>query len=129
MRTNGRATRDDERRTRRYDNEGSSRVMTFMAGAIIGGIVGAAVALLYAPAEGAELRRNMGDKLDEVAEKAKDILRNAKSTAEKMFDEGRGSGDEIVDSTRERANDILEDADRAIADAKRRARDRDDDEE
>ena len=125
MRTNGRATRDDERRSRRYDNDSSSPVMTFMVGAIIGGIAGAALALLYAPAEGSELRRNMGDKLDEVAEKAKDILRNAKSTAEKMFDEGRGSGEEIVDPTRERANDILEDADRAIADAKRRASERD----
>jgi gas vesicle protein len=99
-----------------------------MLGAVIGGIVGASIALLYAPAEGTELRRNMGDKLDEVAEKAKDILRNAKTTAEKMFDEGRGQVDDIIDSTRERANDIMEDADRAIAEARRRARERDDDE-
>jgi len=100
-----------------------------MLGAVIGGIVGASIALLYAPAEGAELRRNMGDKLDDVAEKAKEILRNAKTTAEKMFDEGRGNVDEIVDSTRERANDILEDADRAIAEARRRSRQNDFDEE
>jgi gas vesicle protein len=102
-----------------------------MAGAIIGGLVGATLALLYAPAEGSELRRTMGEKLDDVAEKAKEILRNAKTTAEKMFDEGRGNADEIIDSTRERANGILEDADRAIAEARRRAkeeRDQDDDE-
>jgi len=135
MRTNGRMDMDDNRDSHR--NEGS-KFGPFALGLIVGGAIGAALALLYAPAEGSELRRGMSEKLDDLVDGAKDIIRNAKTTAEKMFTEGLGSEEEEQPSTRtrERADDILEDADRAIAEARRRSstrtrtrRDEDEDEE
>ncbi len=117
----------------RYQTRKSSPIVPFALGAMIGAVVGAAVALLYAPVEGSELRRGMSDKLEDIVDGAKEILKNAKSSAEKMFSEGMSSEEEEDDTrskrTRERADDIIENADRAIADARRRSRRHEEDED
>jgi gas vesicle protein len=100
---------------------GNSRIAPFLIGAVAGGIVGAAIAFLYAPVEGAEIRREAKEKFDDITESINSILKNAKTSAEKMLSEGRGDVDEIIDRTRERADDLLEDADRAIEEARRRS--------
>lgn len=120
--SNGRIHPEDEYTPRTIIRERSS-FGPFMMGAIIGGAIGAALALLYAPAEGTELRRGLGDTLEDITEGAKGVVRGVKSTAEKIFTEGMASEDEedsLIARTRERADDILEDADRAIAEARRR---------
>ena len=99
----------------------SSRLSPFLFGAVLGGIAGAAIALLYAPAEGSEIRREVGEKFDDITESINTILRNAKTSAEKMLHEGREEAEDIIDRTRERADDLLEDADRAIEEARRRS--------
>jgi gas vesicle protein len=121
MRNNGVASRGEGR----HSNSDGSKIGPFMLGMVVGAVVGGAIALLYAPAEGAELRKKMTDTFDDITEGAKDIITGVKSTAEKMFSEGRGRGEEIVDRTREKVDDILSDADRAIAEARRRSRSRD----
>ena len=103
------------------ENQSGSKILPFLAGAVIGAVVGAGVALLYAPKEGEELRQSAKDKFDDVTEGINDILKKAKTSAEKMLREGVGEAEEIIDRTRERADDILDEADRAIAEAKRRA--------
>lgn len=122
MRNNGVASR---RESESNSRDNGSKLGPFMVGMIVGAVVGGAIALLYAPAEGTELRRKMTDTFDDITEGAKDIITGVKSTAEKMFSEGRGRGEEIVDKTREKVDDILNDADRAIAEARRRSRFRD----
>ncbi len=98
-----------------------SKIMPFLAGVTLGAVVGAAIALLYAPAEGQELRRGAKEKFDDVTDGVGEILKKAKRSAEKMLRDGVEEAEEIIDRTRERADDILNEADRAIAEAKRRA--------
>ena len=123
-RTNGRLANDDAYVPRR-EPEASSKLVPFALGAIVGGVIGAAIALLYAPAEGSELRRGMTETLGGLTESAKDFIREAKSSGEKFLHDVLDPDEEEIPSTlgrmRERADDIMEDADRAIADARRRA--------
>ncbi len=126
-RTNGRIVNDELFAPRREES-GSSKLVPFALGAIVGGVIGAAIALLYAPAEGSELRRGMTETLDGLTESAKEIIRTAKNTGEKIIRDVLDPEEEEDNSlrarTRERADDIMEGADRAIADARRRASER-----
>jgi gas vesicle protein len=123
---NGRALGESARKANRsgvdsaHDSSGS-KIMPFLLGAIVGGIAGAAVALLYAPVEGSEVRREVGEKLEDVSDGINRVLKVVKVAAEKMFNEGRGDTEEITSRTRERADDLIEDADRAIEEARKRA--------
>src|SRR3954468_12731607 len=89
----------------------------FILGAITGGIIGAALALLYAPAEGKEIRHEIGEKFDDVTEAINSILNNAKTSAEKLLNEGKVKSDRIVEEARERAGDLINDADRTMSSA------------
>ena len=128
-RTNGTYHPEDEDyRYERYrpSERGGSKFMPFALGALVGGIVGATIALLYAPAEGSELRRGMSDTLESLTKGAKDIVNGVKTTAEKVFREGLGDEEDeeaepMMRHTRSRADDIIENADRAIAEARRRS--------
>ena len=96
---NGKIHPEDE-----FINDRSSRYRTivrersavgpFLMGALVGGAIGAAVALLYAPSEGSELRRGINDAIDDIAGGAKDIVRGVRSTAEKIFTEGMPDDDD-----------------------------------
>ncbi len=124
MERNGKMSPEEHYAYRR-EPSGGSKIVPFALGVVIGGVIGAAFALLYAPAEGAELRRGMSETLDDLVGGAKDILKSAKTSAEKLFSEGLAAEDEDEEDspmarTREKADDILEDADRAIAEARRR---------
>jgi gas vesicle protein len=135
-RTNGRIHPEDDFDTPRHmqasDDRSSSyprersTLLPFALGALLGGIIGASIAILYAPVEGSELRRGMGEALDDLVDGAKGFVKDVKTSAEKLFSEGLGEDiDEEAESsltrTRERVDDILEDADRAIAEARRRS--------
>lgn len=104
------------------NNSGSekSSVTPFLLGALAGGVVGAAIALLYAPAKGSELREGISEKFDDLSETVNGILSSAKVSAEKMLNEGRERGDRIVGEARERAGSLIEDAERLMESARRR---------
>jgi gas vesicle protein len=129
MSRNNGSIHHDEAYSAHRDRGDASKVVPFMIGAIIGGVVGATLALLYAPAEGSDLRKGVSETLDDLTQGAKDMIRTAKSTADKFIREI--IDDEVEDEeepshgkrTRARADDIIEDADRAIAEARQRASD------
>ncbi|MFM7321830.1 MAG: YtxH domain-containing protein [Armatimonadota bacterium] len=56
----------------------------FMLGLVIGGAVGAAVALLYAPRSGAETRDQLKHKGDELKDGAHDLVERAVHRAEEL---------------------------------------------
>lgn len=60
----------------RNSERAASNLVCFMLGAA----VGAAVALLYAPQEGAETRKQIGDKAKDAREKAEAAAQSAKET-------------------------------------------------
>jgi gas vesicle protein len=109
------------------DSRGGSKLVPFALGAIIGGVIGATLALLYAPAEGSDLRQGVKNTLEDLTEGAKEIIRSAKSSAEQLIREVVNDEDEEdlspTGRTRERADDIMDDTDRAIAEARRRSSD------
>lgn len=104
----------------RRTNKTSSSVGPFLIGMAAGSVVGAAIALLYAPSEGSDLRSAIEEKFDEMTENVNKIFSHAKTSAEKMLNEGKDRGDAIVDSAREKAENLIKDADRSIHDARRR---------
>jgi gas vesicle protein len=57
----------------------------FLKGMLIGGMVGAVVALLYAPKSGKETREEIGKKADELAGKAKEEYDLALEKSKKTF--------------------------------------------
>jgi gas vesicle protein len=125
-RTNG-SIHNEEEYLPRQDSRGGSKLVPFALGAIIGGVIGATLALLYAPAEGSDLRQGVKNTIEDLTEGAKEIIRNTKTSDEKLIRDVIDSEDEEdlspTGRTREHADDIMEDADRAISEARRRSSD------
>ncbi len=104
-------------------NRGSN-VSPFFLGAIAGGIVGATVALLLAPAEGSEVRQGLGDKFDDLSESLSNLLQRAKLSAEKALNDGRDESERIIEDAKSRAEDLIENADKTISAARKAASNR-----
>jgi len=112
----------------------SGGTSTFLKGALVGGLLGAAAALLFAPKSGRELRGDlsgtistMTDKSKELAstlgEKASDVAKSVSSkTAElaKSVNEGKNS---IMESVKQASADLAEDAKNASDKVKAAAED------
>ena len=80
------------------DDRGSGS--TFLA-FIVGGLTGAALALLYAPRSGRETREMLNEKMREGAEKGKDLREQAKTKGRAFVEE---AGEYV-----ERGREVLED--------------------
>jgi gas vesicle protein len=94
-------------------NRGSG-VAPFFLGALAGGLVGATVALLLAPAEGSETRQGISEKIDDLTGSLTGILHRAKVSAEKVLNDGREESGRIIEEAKTRAEDLIEGADRTI---------------
>jgi gas vesicle protein len=95
----------------------------FLLGAVIGGAVGAVVALLFAPKSGRELRQDIADKGEELYNKASDLLNKDEepSMVEDVYNEGKARAERIVTNARTQAESILSSAEQVLRDAKSRA--------
>lgn len=69
-------------------------------GVIIGGVVGAAAALLLAPKSGRELRGDIRDRYHNVQDRTKQILNDASSKTQEMAKQVGAQAAEIADKTR-----------------------------
>ena len=61
---------------------------------LLGGVVGAGLALLFAPQSGRETREKIKDLADDVKEKSTEYVKQAKEKAASLVDEGKGYYDE-----------------------------------
>lgn len=61
---------------------------------LLGGVVGAGLALLFAPQSGRETREKIRELADEVKDKATDYAHQAKEKVSTIVDEGKGYYDE-----------------------------------
>jgi gas vesicle protein len=61
------------------DNQGMSG-KSFLAGAVVGGVLGALTALLLAPKSGQELRQDLGDQYKDVSLKTESLARGIADT-------------------------------------------------
>jgi YtxH-like protein len=62
--------------------QGSSDIVAPVIGAfVVGGLIGAGLALLFAPKSGEELRRDLGQRVDEALESREDLVSEFKNPA------------------------------------------------
>lgn len=80
----------------------------YLAGFLIGGLVGAAAALLLAPQTGAETRTMIRDKSIELRDKAAESAEDALNRATKALDETRNRLVAAVDDLREKVEELSE---------------------
>jgi gas vesicle protein len=92
-----------------------------LLGFITGGLVGAAVALLYAPKSGRELRSDIRLKKDELLDDTSEYLQIAKTKASDMINEGKRKSEELITDARKKANSLIGDANSILNDAKEKA--------
>ena len=82
----------------------------FALGLIIGGLIGAAVALLYAPMAGEDTRRRVGERLGDLAEEAKGkasgVAESARERATGALGTARERVGEVTTTLRERVEDF-----------------------
>ncbi len=79
----------------------------FLAGFVIGGLVGAAVALIMAPQSGEETRTLIHDRSIELKDKAAERAEAARIKAEAAAAEARARADELAKLTQEKANELM----------------------
>jgi len=80
------------------DNKG-----TFLA-FILGGLIGAAAGILYAPKSGKETRKNIKKLGEEIADKAGDMSNDFKETCRKLYEEGQ----EKVSCGKDKISEVFE---------------------
>ena len=71
------------------DNSSGGDMGAFFAGIIIGGLIGAATALLMAPQSGEETRKQLSRASNDFRDKAQDGLEDARERAEQISSDAR----------------------------------------
>jgi gas vesicle protein len=87
-----------------YDNDFG----TFLAGFIVGGMVGAAVALLMAPQSGEETRAIIKEKSIELKDKAVETAEEARVRGEKALEEARVRAEAAYADARQKAEELAQ---------------------
>jgi gas vesicle protein len=105
----------------RKNNNESSGLTPFIIGVVTGGLVGAAFALLYAPKPGSDMRRDLRFRLDDMTDSINDLISKATGSVPEYMNESRDRAARVVDDARTKASDLIQNADRTIAEARRRA--------
>lgn len=79
---------------------------TFLAGFIIGGLVGAATAMLLAPQSGEETRTLIKDRSIELRDRAVEYGQDARGRAEKALEDARTRADAAIEELRVRSEEL-----------------------
>jgi gas vesicle protein len=93
----------------------------FLFGLIAGGAIGAALALLYAPKSGRELRGDIKKRTDDLVEDAEEYISTAREKAVELINEGKKRADNMISDARKRAEELLHDAEKVLSGAKDKA--------
>lgn len=97
----------------------------FLLGAIVGGAVGAITALLLAPKSGAELRKDIAETSQDIYGKASDYFQIVEEKVGKAVantvNEGKAKAQGIIESAKRQAENILENAENVLKDARSKA--------
>lgn len=82
----------------------------FFAGLMIGGLIGAAIALLMAPQSGEETRAQIRDRSVELKDRAEESMADARARGEAIVADARARADAIVAEARHRSEEIQQQA-------------------
>lgn len=89
-------------------------------GLLAGGVLGAVIALLYAPKPGKELRADIKNKAGEMVDDAEQYINVAKTKAVEIINEGKKRSENLITEAKKRAESLLGDAEKILTDAKER---------
>jgi gas vesicle protein len=92
-----------------------------LVGFLTGGMVGAAVALLFAPKSGKELRKDIKGKTDELLDEAEKYLDVAKGKANTLINDGKSKSEKIISDAKIKADELIKDAEKVFSEAKEKA--------
>ena len=93
---------------------------SFLVGFLAGSVIGAIVALLYAPKPGKELRADIKNKAGEIADNAEEYISAAKNKAVDIINEGKRKSEGLITEAKKRAESLLGDAEKILTEAKTR---------
>lgn len=106
-------------------SNGNEYAKGFLFGALLGGAAGAIVALLTAPKSGKELRKEISEKSTEYYGKASKVWAETEKKVEHQVattvNEGRVKAQNIIDSAKKQANELLYAAESVLSEAKSKA--------
>jgi gas vesicle protein len=77
---------------------------SLLSGFLIGGMIGAAVALLAAPQSGMETRAMIGDRANELRDRATNIASDTRDRATKVIASARDQATDVVNKTKDRVS-------------------------
>jgi gas vesicle protein len=97
-----------------YERESTSAT-TKLTYLIIGGGIGAVIALLFAPKSGVELREDIADATRKGIEKSKETAAQLQEKAGDYYEVGRQKAGEIYQTAQEKAGELTEKAKSAAA--------------
>ena len=92
-------------------------------GMLVGGAIGAALALLYAPKTGREFRDDLRSKTDEYLDEADRYIAEARNRAKVLINDGKKKSEKIISDAKEKSEAILKDAEKVFNDAKAKVSD------
>lgn len=95
------------------DNNGMGKGL--LIGFLTGSVVGAIIALLYAPKSGREFRADIKQKTGELKDQAEEYVKTARMKAVDIINEGKHRSDQLVSEAKKKAESIIGDADRLMA--------------
>ena len=72
----------------------------FVKGLVIGGIIGAAAAMLFAPMSGKRLRKKIGRKKDDILDDVNEYVETGKEKAEELFREGKEKVESLIEDAK-----------------------------
>lgn len=87
-------------------SDNSNDFLTFFAGMVIGGLVGAATALMLAPQSGEDTRALIRDRSIELKDKAVEYGQDMQLRAEKALEDTREQLEVVMDDLRERTDEL-----------------------
>ena len=94
--------------------EESFSMKGFTAGAIVGALIGAAAALLYAPKPGADVRQSVASQASTLKEKSVDLTSATKDKAAQLTSQIKEQSTQLVDKVKAKTSSATEDAEEAI---------------
>ena len=89
----------------------SNQIEGFVKGVIIGGLIGAAIGILYAPQSGRKTRRDINDKAEELLEKAKKEYEAALKKSGKAYESAVKQLKYLESSAKEKVGEMEEKVD------------------
>ena len=96
------------------DNSRKGILIGFLAGSVVGAII----ALLYAPKSGRELRSDIRNKSDEYYEDIERYFSEARDKAKDLINEGKKKSEKIISDAKVKSEELLKDAERIFNDAR-----------